>query len=85
MKIRLLFIIMIVSMFSLMINNDAYGCSRDETLDYVLAWKHIYLEPTCETQLAISWIGFFVWIIMGFLLYNFAMALLNKKTMWQRK
>lgn len=72
-------------LFSITIH-DVYGCSRDGRLDYVLPWKYVYPDLySCETQLTISWIGLLVWMVMGFLLYNFALALLGKKTIWQRK
>jgi len=84
MKTRLLIITVVMSMLSTMINT-AYGCSRDNSLDYVLPWKYEYIDQSCYSQLQVSWIGLSVWLIMGFLLYNFALALLEKKTMWQRK
>lgn len=84
MKTRLLIITVVMSMLSTMINS-AYGCSRDDRLDYVLPWKYDYIGQSCYSQLQVSWMGLLVWIIMGFLLYNFALALLGKKTLWQRK
>jgi ABC-type Fe3+-siderophore transport system permease subunit len=84
MKTRLLIIVVAMSMLSTMINS-AYGCERDDRLDYVLPWKYEYIDQSCYSQLQISWIGLLIWIIMGFLLYNFALVLLEKKTMWQRK
>ena len=72
------------SMLSTVINS-AYGCSRDDRLDYVLPWKYEYINDSCYTQLQVSWIGLLIWMMMGFLFYNFALALLGKKTLWQRK